>query len=58
MLDQVQAGGRIPLIIGRGLTNKARESLNLGMSTTFQQIPGCFKGALPDFGSGFWGVRV
>ena len=42
MLDQVQAGGRIPLIIGRGLTNKARESLNLGMSTTFKQIPGTF----------------
>ncbi|OLQ14831.1 Aconitate hydratase 2 [Symbiodinium microadriaticum] len=38
MLDQVQAGGRIPLIIGRGLTNKARESLNLGMSTTFKQL--------------------
>ncbi|CAE7749771.1 acnB [Symbiodinium sp. CCMP2592] len=38
MLDQVQAGGRIPLIIGRGLTNKARESLNLGMSTTFKQM--------------------
>ncbi|CAE7252427.1 acnB [Symbiodinium natans] len=38
MLDQVQAGGRIPLIIGRGLTNKARESLNMGLSTTFKQM--------------------
>jgi len=24
LLDEVQAGGRIPLIIGRGLTNKAK----------------------------------
>jgi aconitate hydratase 2/2-methylisocitrate dehydratase len=27
LLDEVQAGGRIPLIIGRGLTARARESL-------------------------------
>ena len=27
LLDEVRAGGRIPLIIGRGLTSKARESL-------------------------------
>merc|ERR1719353_2484699 len=27
--DEVQAGGRIPLIIGRGLTSKARECLKL-----------------------------
>src|SRR5690554_7166367 len=26
ILDEVQAGGRIPLIIGRGLTNKARQA--------------------------------
>ncbi len=29
LLDEVRAGGRINLIIGRGLTNKARESLGL-----------------------------
>jgi aconitate hydratase 2 / 2-methylisocitrate dehydratase len=28
ILDEVRAGGRIPLIIGRGLTAKAREALN------------------------------
>src|SRR5690554_7930256 len=36
ILDEVQAGGRIPLIIGRGLTNKAREALGLGHSTAFR----------------------
>ena len=30
ILDEVRAGGRIPLIIGRGLTDKARTSLGLG----------------------------
>lgn len=35
LLDEVRAGGRIPLIIGRGLTNKARESLGLGHSDLF-----------------------
>ncbi len=29
LADEYQAGGRIPLIIGRGLTTKARESLGL-----------------------------
>ena len=29
LLDEVRAGGRIPLIIGRGLTQRARESLGL-----------------------------
>ncbi|WP_296060464.1 bifunctional aconitate hydratase 2/2-methylisocitrate dehydratase [uncultured Amphritea sp.] len=29
ILDEVRAGGRIPLIIGRGLTDRAREALNL-----------------------------
>jgi len=38
MLDQVRAGGRIPLIIGRGLTNRARETLSLGPTTTFKQM--------------------
>lgn len=35
LLDEVRAGGRIPLIIGRGLTNKAREYLGLGVSDVF-----------------------
>ncbi len=36
LLDEVQAGGRINLIIGRGLTGKARESLGLPASTLFR----------------------
>jgi len=35
MPDEMRAGGRIPLIIGRGLTNKAREALGLGHSDLF-----------------------
>ncbi|MEZ5504872.1 MAG: bifunctional aconitate hydratase 2/2-methylisocitrate dehydratase [Gammaproteobacteria bacterium] len=40
ILDEVRAGGRINLIIGRGLTNKARESLGLGASTLFRSPAG------------------
>lgn len=36
LLDEVQAGGRIPLIIGRGLTTKARDFLGLPASTVFR----------------------
>ncbi len=36
LLDEVRAGGRINLIVGRGLTAKARESLGLGPSTLFR----------------------
>jgi aconitate hydratase 2/2-methylisocitrate dehydratase len=36
ILDEVQAGGRIPLIIGRGLTAKAREALGLGATDIFR----------------------
>ena len=36
LLDEVRAGGRIPLIIGRGLTSKAREALGLPVSTLFR----------------------
>ncbi|WP_252109209.1 MULTISPECIES: bifunctional aconitate hydratase 2/2-methylisocitrate dehydratase [unclassified Halomonas] len=36
ILDEVRAGGRIPLIIGRGLTGKARESLGLEASDVFR----------------------
>lgn len=33
--DEVRAGGRIPLIIGRGLTTKAREALGMSAETIF-----------------------
>lgn len=36
ILDEVRAGGRINLIIGRGLTGKARESLGLGATDLFR----------------------
>lgn len=35
LLDEVRAGGRIPLIIGRGLTHKARAALGLPESEIF-----------------------
>ncbi|POU75653.1 bifunctional aconitate hydratase 2/2-methylisocitrate dehydratase [Leclercia sp. LSNIH6] len=37
LIDEVRAGGRIPLIIGRGLTTKAREALGLPHSDVFRQ---------------------
>ncbi|MGQ7249418.1 bifunctional aconitate hydratase 2/2-methylisocitrate dehydratase [Halomonas sp. V046] len=36
ILDEVRAGGRIPLIVGRGLTDKARQELGLGQSDVFR----------------------
>ncbi len=36
LLDEVRAGGRIPLIIGRGLTTRARESLGMGTTDLFR----------------------
>jgi aconitate hydratase 2/2-methylisocitrate dehydratase len=36
LFDEARAGGRIPLIIGRGLTAKAREALGLAPSTLFR----------------------
>jgi len=36
LFDEVRAGGRIPLIIGRGLTTKARLALGLAASTLFR----------------------
>ncbi len=36
LFDEVRAGGRIPLIIGRGLTAKARTALGLPVSTLFR----------------------
>jgi aconitate hydratase 2/2-methylisocitrate dehydratase len=40
ILDEVRAGGRIPLIIGRGLTSKARASLGLPASDVFRSLGG------------------
>ncbi|WP_163134774.1 bifunctional aconitate hydratase 2/2-methylisocitrate dehydratase [Agarivorans sp. Alg241-V36] len=37
LLDEVRAGGRIPLIIGRGLTDRARTSLGLEPSEVFKR---------------------
>ena len=48
LFDEVRAGGRIPLIIGRGLTTKAREALGLPPSTLFR-LPQAPK----DSGKGF-----
>ena len=36
LLDEVRAGGRINLIVGRGLTSRAREALSLGQSDLFR----------------------
>jgi aconitate hydratase 2/2-methylisocitrate dehydratase len=48
ILDEVRAGGRIPLIIGRGLTDKARSVLGLPVSTVFQRLS-----AVADTGKGY-----
>ena len=48
LLDEVRAGGRIPLIIGRGLTAKARESLGLPVTDLFRLPVNP-----PDTGKGF-----
>ncbi|TMO86717.1 bifunctional aconitate hydratase 2/2-methylisocitrate dehydratase [Pseudoalteromonas spongiae] len=48
ILDEVQAGGRIPLIIGRGLTDKARTSLGLAQETIFRK-----PAAAADTGKGY-----
>ena len=37
LLDEVRAGGRIPLIIGRGLTDRARKALGLDASRVFRR---------------------
>lgn len=36
ILDEVRAGGRIPLIVGRGLTTRAREALGMGPTDVFR----------------------
>ncbi|MGZ5009215.1 MAG: bifunctional aconitate hydratase 2/2-methylisocitrate dehydratase, partial [Methylobacter sp.] len=48
LLDEVRAGGRIPLIIGRGLTDRARKTLGLEPSTVFVRPV-----AAKDSGKGF-----
>jgi len=48
MPDEVRAGGRIPLIIGRSLTDKTREALGLGASHVFLRPV-----AVKDTGKGF-----
>jgi len=48
LLDEAQAGGRIPLIIGRGLTSRAREALSMGETDLFRKpVP------TEDIGKGF-----
>lgn len=37
ILDEVRAGGRIPLMIGRGLTRRARESFDLPATDIFRK---------------------
>ena len=37
IFDEVRAGGRIPLIVGRALTARAREALGLAPSTLFRK---------------------
>jgi aconitate hydratase 2/2-methylisocitrate dehydratase len=48
LLDEVQAGGRIPLIIGRSVTDRARKVLGLGPSEAFRKPV-----APPDTGKGY-----
>ncbi|GHA53921.1 bifunctional aconitate hydratase 2/2-methylisocitrate dehydratase [Photobacterium aphoticum] len=48
LIDEVRAGGRIPLIIGRGLTDRARQSLGLPSSDVFRRPV-----AVADSGKGY-----
>ncbi|GLO61807.1 aconitate hydratase B [Vibrio sp. MACH09] len=48
LIDEVRAGGRIPLIIGRGLTDRAREALGLEPSEIFRRPV-----AVEDTGKGY-----
>ncbi len=48
LYDEVRAGGRIPLIIGRGLTDRAREALGLSASDVFRRSQ-----PIVDSGKGF-----
>mmetsp|Transcript_9558 Transcript_9558/g.21121 ORF Transcript_9558/g.21121 Transcript_9558/m.21121 type:complete len:938 (-) Transcript_9558:86-2899(-) len=48
LFDEYRAGGRINLIIGRGLTTKARESLGLAPTDVFRMTP-----TAPHHGGGY-----
>jgi aconitate hydratase 2 / 2-methylisocitrate dehydratase len=49
ILDGVRAGGRIPLIIGRGLTSRAREALDRGSAVDdIFAVPAVPSGAKPE----------
>ncbi|MFV0448998.1 MAG: bifunctional aconitate hydratase 2/2-methylisocitrate dehydratase [Vibrio sp.] len=48
LIDEVRAGGRIPLIVGRGLTDKARQALGLAPSEVFRRPV-----AVADSGKGY-----
>ncbi|SKA29569.1 bifunctional aconitate hydratase 2/2-methylisocitrate dehydratase [Photobacterium toruni] len=48
LIDEVRAGGRIPLIIGRGLTDRARQALGLPASDVFRRPV-----AVEDSGKGY-----
>lgn len=48
LIDEVRAGGRIPLIIGRGLTDRARQALGLPASDVFRRPV-----AVKDSGKGY-----
>lgn len=48
LIDEVRAGGRIPLIVGRGLTDRARQSLGLAPSEVFRRPV-----AVEDTGKGY-----
>ncbi|OBU28639.1 bifunctional aconitate hydratase 2/2-methylisocitrate dehydratase [Photobacterium kishitanii] len=48
LIDEVRAGGRIPLIIGRGLTDRARQALGLAASDVFRRPV-----AVKDSGKGY-----
>jgi aconitate hydratase 2/2-methylisocitrate dehydratase len=47
LLDEYRAGGRVPLIIGRRLTDRARQELGLGPAEHFADAP---QVVLPDIG--------
>ncbi len=62
LLDEVRAGGRINLIIGRGLTARARESLGLEVSDIFRlpEVPAEVKSGYTlaqKMGGKAWGVE-
>ena len=48
LFDEVRAGGRIPLIIGRNLTDMARKAKSLDVSPLFRPTP-----VAPETGTGF-----